>query len=227
MDGRFSFAMECCSASGMSLFATFGYGSLVNLDTLRTPYVSAWPARLKGWRRIWLPRPRVERSFAPVDGLAFLSAEMDPSSQIDGMIVVKHADSLSALDAREALYRRHRVELGDIELLRPGDEPDITMPLHIYVANDYAPESADPPRILRSYLDAVFQGYRTHFSEQGLTRFLASTANFHLDILEDRHDPVYPRAVVLTRQERELFDRVRPTRIASADFSLPNSRATP
>lgn len=208
-------------------FATFGYGSLVNLDTLRTPFLAAWPARLKGWRRAWLARPRVAGSFAPRDGLAFLSAIPDPASEIDGMIVVKRAESLEALDAREALYRRHRVELGDIEVLRPATTADVTMPLHLYVANDFEAEAEMRPRILRSYLDAVFQGYRTHFGEAGITRFIASTDNFDLEMLEDRDEPIYPRSVALSELESELFERLRPVAGSSCDFSLPNSHGTP
>ena len=84
----------------------FGYGSLVNLETIQTPYVSAAPATLKGWRRTWLSRPAVDGSFAPVEGLAFLSVEPDSSSEIDGMLVTDHRASLPSLDAREALYSR-------------------------------------------------------------------------------------------------------------------------
>ncbi|MEK1890750.1 MAG: gamma-glutamylcyclotransferase, partial [Phyllobacterium sp.] len=39
------------------LVAYFGYGSLVNRQTLRTEIVDAVPARLHGWRRLWRPRP--------------------------------------------------------------------------------------------------------------------------------------------------------------------------
>ncbi len=185
--------------------AYFGYGSLVNLSTLRTPYIAAFPATLRGWERVWLSRPSVPGSFAPVDGLAFLSARKNAGIEIDGVVIVDRTDSLEAVDQREALYRRHRIQLTDITIHR--DEP-FYMPLFMYVA-DTPPPAGHDSRILRSYLDAVFQGYLTHFGEGGLQRFMDTTANFDLSICEDRAEPVYPRPVKTSKTERALFETHR------------------
>ncbi|MDD9909932.1 MAG: gamma-glutamylcyclotransferase [Ahrensia sp.] len=189
------------------LIAYFGYGSLVNLNTLRTDYVSAYPATLRGWERVWLPRPKLAGSFAPVEGLAFLSARPNPASVIDGMIVIDRAASLPALDQREALYRRHRIDMAQLTLVSPAHEAATNLPLFMYVADvELADQPA--PQILRSYLDAVFQGYLMHFGPDGVRRFINTTANFDLAITEDRDAPIYPRAVATTDEELSLFDQL-------------------
>ena len=191
--------------TGSTHIAYFGYGSLVNQATLRTPYVSMHRARLKGWRRTWLSRPKAVSSFAPLDGLAFLSAVPDVDSVIDGVVVVDHVASLADLDQREHLYNRHDVHHSNCEILDPQGYP-AQCDLFIYAADVNRPGDGHPPLILRSYLDAVAQGVHGHFGEQGLIDFRASTANFHFDIHEDRHQPIYPRSVALNDDERSLFD---------------------
>ena len=189
--------------------AYFGYGSLVNLETLQTPYLSAHPARLKGWKRAWKARPKIAGSFAPIDGLAFLSVEPCAETTIEGMVIVDHRASLPALDKREALYDRTQLSHGDVEFVETNPlVPD--QELFVYVAQPNAGDTT--ARILRSYLDVVLRGFHGHFGEQGIERFVSSTANFHWPIHEDRHDPVYPRAISVHETEVTLFERHIPTR---------------
>ncbi len=189
--------------------AYFGYGSLVNLETLQTPYVSAHPARLKGWKRAWKARPKVTGSFAPVEGLAFLSVEPCPQTTIEGMVIIDHRASLPALDKREALYDRAALAHNDVEFVDHNPlSPD--QDLFLYVAQPNATDAT--ARILRSYLDVVLRGFHGHFGEQGIERFVNTTANFDWPIHEDRHDPVYPRAISVGETEVNLFDRHIPTR---------------
>lgn len=189
--------------------AYFGYGSLVNLETLQTPYVSAHPARLKGWKRTWKARPKIAGSFAPIEGLAFLSVEPCPQTVIEGMVIVDHHASLPALDKREALYNRTHLDHGSVEFV--DDNPlDPDQALFVYVAQ---PEAEDrQARILRSYLDVVMRGFHGHFGEQGIERFISTTANFDWPIHEDRHDPVYPRSISVLDHEVGLFERHLPSR---------------
>lgn len=184
--------------------AYFGYGSLVNLETLQTPYISAHRARLRGWKRTWLKRPKVPGSFAPIEGLAFLSVEPCPNTAIDGIVIVDRHTSLPTLDQREALYSRHTLDHGAMDFL---DENPLSAGdgLFLYAAQE--PPAGSDARILRSYLDVVMRGYHGHFGEQGVQRFISSTENFDCPIHEDRHDPVYPRSIILHDHEAELFDR--------------------
>ncbi|MEM8750267.1 MAG: gamma-glutamylcyclotransferase family protein [Pseudomonadota bacterium] len=192
--------------------AYFGFGSLVNLNTLTTPYIAAHRAKLDGWRRVWLPRPSTApHILAGMPPLAFLSAEPSPGIIIDGMVVVDHAASLPALDLREVMYKRTPIGTGSLTALdENAGALQARSDLFLYVAEQEAdPDSVEPrPSILRSYLDAVFQGFLHNFGDEALERFVFTTRNFHLPVLEDRDNPIYPRHVTLSRREKIRFDSI-------------------
>ena len=190
--------------------AYFGYGSLVNLATLQTPYISAHRARLHGWKRAWLSRPKIVGSYAPIEGLAFLSVEPCEDSIIEGMVIVDHHSSLPDLDKREVLFERVALERGSVEFLDDrtlADEHDV----FTYVAQQ--PKANQQARILRSYLDVVMRGYHHQFGETGVRDFIQSTANFDCLIHEDRDKPVYPRSIPLEDSEALLYDSLLPTKL--------------
>ncbi|MEX0956220.1 MAG: gamma-glutamylcyclotransferase family protein [Rhizobiaceae bacterium] len=182
------------------LVAYFGYGSLVNRATLRTEIVSAVPARLKGWRRRWRPRPDM-----PGFPAALLTVEADPAAGCDGLLVFDKLDNLAAVDQREARYRR-------VTLTRDALETNVELAddftAYVYVAQAELPPHREPPNILQSYLDAVMQGFLTEHGEAGLRRFAAETNDFHIPVLRDRARPRYPRHVPLSAEEAGLFDRL-------------------
>lgn len=184
--------------------AYFGYGSLVNLGSLRTPYLSAHRATLTGWQRIWLARPHEPGSFAASEGLAFLSVITASNTKIDGMLITDHASSLDALNERESLYSRVNLDTTDLHF---HDEEINTKDRFLYVADDHPADNNS--RILRSYLDVVMQGYYQHFGTAGLDRFFSTTLNFDLDLLEDRDKPLYPRATQLSKVEKTIFAKYR------------------
>ncbi len=183
-----------------SLFSYFGYGSLVNRHTLRTDYVTSVPARLEGWRRVW--QSRAQSADYPV---SLLSVRPVKESSIDGVVVVDRLSEMPALDRREEGYDRKRLPDHAVERLR--DQPHEPSSLYVYVAADNG-EGAPRQPILRSYLDAVMQGFLANFGEEGVHRFVATTDGFDRDILEDRVEPRYARAVMLTATERGLFDQI-------------------
>jgi cation transport regulator ChaC len=185
------------SASG-GLVAYFGYGSLVCRATHRTEIVHAVPARLKGWRRYWRPRPDM-----PGFPAALLTVREEAGAGCDGLLVFDRAENLAAIDAREARYRRVAIEPGALELRNqwPAD-----CPIWVYVAQEELPVHPEPPTILQSYLDAVMLGFLEEHGEEGLDRFLTETRLFDLPIHADRRAPIYPRAVPLQAELAERFD---------------------
>jgi hypothetical protein len=187
-------------AERRDIVAYFGYGSLVNRNTLRTNIIAAIPARLQGWRRLWRPRPDM-----PGFPAALLSVSREEGAGVDGLLVFDHRDNLDAVDLREVHYDRRDIELPHIETSVPLR---LTCPIYVYEAQHDIPSHPKPPVILQSYLDAVMQGFLVEHGEAGLRRFVADTGNFDTPIWRDRAVPSYPRAVSLSAEEAELFDQL-------------------
>lgn len=163
----------------------FGYGSLVNRKT--HTYLDAVAAEVRGWRRSWRGTKLRE--------LAFLTAEPDSGGRIVGLIAAVPGADWTALDVREAAYARHPVEHAH----------DRAVNVEIYAVEAGQIDMGQHP-ILLSYLDTVIQGFWTEFGEDGARDFFDDTTGWHLPILDDRADPIYPRATEMTRAERAFVD---------------------
>ena len=188
-------------ASDGELVAYFGYGSLVNRETLRTAYLATVPARVSGWKRCWRPRdPEFKKQGISV---SLLSARPDSQTAIEGLVVFDRADHLPSVDEREFGYHRRRVASDRIEFI--GDLA-VDCPVYIYEAwtNHATDDPGDP--ILQSYLDAVLQGFLREFGTEGVHGFVRTTDGFDRPVRRDRHKPIYPRSVSLSDPERTLFD---------------------
>lgn len=166
----------------------FGYGSLVNRKT--HSYPDAVAAEVRGWRRSWRGTKLRE--------LAFLTAEPDSGGRIVGLIAAVPGADWSALDVREAAYARHRVEQ-----MTHAHDRDVSVQIY---AVEEAQTAAGQHPILLSYLDTVIQGFLTEFGEDGARDFFDDTSGWHMPILDDRADPIYPRATQMTRAERAFVD---------------------
>lgn len=169
----------------------FGYGSLVNRKT--HDYGLAYPARARGWRRIWR-----HTALRPV---AFLTAVPDSGTEIDGLIAPVPNGDWRALDAREHAY--DRVRLVDLPHHPLPFAPDVAI-YAIPEGKHGAPTMAHP--VLLSYLDVVVQGYLTEFGEEGVARFFDTTDGWDAPILDDRSHPHYPRHQDLSPSETDLVD---------------------
>ncbi len=186
-----------------SLVGYFGYGSLVNRETLRTGIVDHVPAVLKGWRRHWQARP-AEHDPSTGEAIALLSVHRHASTSIHGALVIDREAHLPLVDAREAHYDRVSVDASDIDQNR---FPRLPKRLFVYVARS-EPQCQNEPALLQSYLDAVMAGFENLHGEDALQRFLATTTGFERRIIADRHAPQYPRAVHLDPQTALRYDRM-------------------
>lgn len=180
--------------------AYFGYGSLVNRATHRTRIVDAVPARLDGWRRSW--RPRADTS---VFDVAILSVTREPASTTRGLLVIDRIENLPSIDERERHYDR---VLLDQDEIAHGAELPPDCPVYVYEVPDTPDLSFGTQRILRSYLDAVLQGYLKEHGESSVRQFVEETVAFEIGILDDRSNPLYQRNVTLSGFEQALFDDV-------------------
>jgi len=169
----------------------FGYGSLVNRNT--HDYEQAHLAQITGWRRAW------RRS--PLRAVSYLTAVPDQNCTIDGLIAAVPNADWAALDIRERAYLRH--DATDHVHHEVNHDPEIAI-YAIEHGQHHPPGRGNP--ILLSYLDVVVQGYLTEFGEDGVARFFDTTDGWHAPILNDRNDPVYPRAQTLDDAEIALVD---------------------
>lgn len=162
----------------------FGYGSLVNLAT--HGYPDAKPATLTGWRRVW--------KHSAARPVAFLSVEPCTPTRLLGLTAsVPNAD-WAALDLREYAYLRRDV----------SDQFETQTAIYEANPNHTAPPSTMHP-ILLSYLDVVIAGYDDQFGDMGPAHFFDTTFGWG-PVLDDRADPLYPRAQPLTSKNRQIVD---------------------
>lgn len=169
----------------------FGYGSLVNCAT--HDYPAARPARLQGYRRLWVASER--------EDVVFLSVHAAPGNHIDGLIAQVPQADWAALDLRETGYTRH-----DVTHLIETDGAADRVAVYQVPPENTRPEDAH--HILLSYLDVVVQGFARIYGPAGAEAFFATTDNWHIPVFDDRSAPRYPRAQALSVAERQLTDRL-------------------
>lgn len=170
----------------------FGYGSLVNTAT--HSYTEPRPATLQGWRRIW--RHATDRQ------IAYLSVHPVPEARIDGLLASVPRGDWAALDEREDGYDRHIIPEQTLSYQGPAPHAP-----HLYVASPgrYQDPQVDHP-ILLSYLDVVVQGFLQVFGPEGAERFFQTTDGW-CKILDDRAEPLYPRAQRLEASQQAFVDK--------------------
>ncbi len=170
----------------------FGYGSLVNRQTHGNE--PARPAAVRGWRRAW--------RHTPLRRVSFLTAIPCPDTILDGLVAPVPLGDWRALDQREHAYDRNP----SIARLRACGT-DVTAAIYAIPTERHAAPTQESP-ILLSYLDAVLQGYFQEFGAEGVRHFTDTTDGWEAPILDDRNDPIYPRATTLSDGERRLINNV-------------------
>jgi hypothetical protein len=181
----------------------FGYGSLVNKNTLRTEYIATIPATLKGWQRMW-DTP----SGDDFDGqsVSLLTVRPNQSKSTKGVVVFDWAENLPLVDAREHNYHRRTINTKELGFENLFDASSHSF--YVYEAIENKTLEDERPPLLHSYLDAVLQGFHDVYGSDGIHEFMATTENFHTPILNDRNQPQYPRSVQLNEEQRALIDLI-------------------
>jgi len=178
----------------------FGYGSLVNVETLAEG-ATAVPGTLAGWVREW----RIWGTNQIGRGVCTLSVGQETGSEIRGVLVREPKEGLSALERREHKY--HAVHgIGErFSHENDGRSGPEDMFLFKSKPEHYGWGDDDHP-ILQSYIDCVLAGFHAHWGEEGVRHFLETTRGWHVPVLFDRDNPIYPRAIELEHSLRELID---------------------
>ncbi|MEW5423195.1 gamma-glutamylcyclotransferase family protein [Amorphus sp. 3PC139-8] len=182
------------------VFHYFGYGSLVNAAT-RPQSQTVIPARLTGYRRAW----RVTSRRSLMSGTCSLTiVAAEPGAVVKGVLAREAVASLPTLDRRERHYDRLTVGRDQVAPETSDRHPGEAYVYRVKQRHDRYGDRRFP--VLQSYVDCVLQGYLKVFGEQGVADFMATTDGWHVPVLDDRDEPLYPRAQTLTDEERTLVD---------------------
>lgn len=178
----------------------FGYGSLVNVETL-SPQTNVRPGSLSGWVREW----RIRGGNAAIGGVCSLTVTPEKGTEIRGVAASEPRRGLEALNRREWKYDRIEGVGKDFCC----DERQSAGPPDMFLYRS-KPEylgwgDADHP-ILQSYIDCVLAGFFQFWGEEGVRHFIETTRGWHVPILADRAAPRYPRAVDLPPELGALID---------------------
>ncbi len=181
--------------------AVFGYGSLVNAATLPAGTRSI-QGRLSGFRRAWRIAGKT-----PIGRNCGLTVEPCPRTTVQGTLILAPKSELPDLDRREWRYDRHLLD----ETAFQPERADAGFPKQRIVYR-VKPEherwgDAEHP-VIQSYVDCVMRGYFERWGVMGVRRFVETTAGWHVPIHRDRAEPRYRRAVRITAEEENLFDRI-------------------
>ena len=179
-------------------FHYFGYGSLIN-DQTRPPTLKAQNAVLHGWRREWRVTGELSLSWGAKHNICALSIRPDHNCSIAGVLVEEPVENLASLDQREVRYQRLNVE---VETQSAGNQSS-----YVYQARkEHSEWGSMTSPICLSYIDCVLQGVIHRFGQAALDAFFETTDGWHVPILTDRRQPIYPRAIKLSAHETELID---------------------
>ncbi|MCX2723227.1 gamma-glutamylcyclotransferase family protein [Roseibium salinum] len=179
----------------------FGYGSLVNSDTIPAA-MEVTPGRLRGWVREW----RVCGEGEDGQGRCALTVREDAETEILGVMAREPRAGLKALELREQRY--HRVEaIGSCFRCDARKSPGPEDMFLFRAAPEHQRWGTDAYPILQSYLDCVLAGFFRFWGEEGIDHFIATTDGWHVPILNDRANPHYPRKIILDPPLQDLIDR--------------------
>lgn len=178
----------------------FGYGSLVNINTLPAG-AHVVPGQLSGWVREW----RIWGTTKLGRQVCTLSVAKKDGALIRGVMAREPKERLAELDRREAKYHRVPGVGASFTCDATGEAGPADMFLYRSKPEHYGWGSDDYP-ILQSYVDCVLQGFHAFWGLSGVDHFLETTDGWHVPILKDREAPIYPRAQQVAPELLAEFD---------------------
>lgn len=169
----------------------FGYGSLICQDSRSRTGISgqAHPIEVKGIARKW-------SMHSPEWPATAVSAHDENNALSNGVYFKVDETNLERFDEREKGYRRVAISWDQVKRLNDQSLPTQGT-LWAYVGNERGQPSLEKP-IMQSYVDVILNGC-LDYGQDFAVRF-AETTHFWSHLVDDRHQPQYPRP--LRSQER-------------------------
>lgn len=199
----------------------FGYGSLVNKNTLSSDSTTAVSGRLHGWVRQWKHCVDTTQYLKDAFGkVCVLTVDSSKDAELDGILLLDSHEKLEKYDKREIGYKRKRIDFETI-LIDPRclAQDHVSKECYVYVSEPQHHRwgNSEFP-ILRSYIDCVLAGFLEVYGREGIEKFIDSTEGWDAPILNDRATPIYPRAVILPQSDRQLIDDVLSAKLPHLRF---------
>lgn len=169
----------------------FGYGSLICADSRSRTGVTgeALAVEVDGLERSW------NVALADAD-LSVVGIRQRQGQQAGGMLFPVGEDQLPLFDAREKEYLR--VELASQNISSLGNQALPEGHFWVYLP----PEQTSPHPIAQSYLDVILHGCLQE--GEAFARHFLKFTNEWKERLNDRNQPLYPRALKPQQQEQWL-----------------------
>ncbi|MEE4012498.1 gamma-glutamylcyclotransferase [Roseibium sp. FZY0029] len=178
----------------------FGYGSLVNVDTI-PPGVEVTPGVLHGWVREWKVCGEGENG----QGRCALTVREQEGMRIMGVMAREPKTRLAELELREKRYLKVEA-VGNAFRCDAAMQPGPDELFLFRAAPEHCRWGTDTHPILQSYLDCVLAGFFRFWGEAGIDHFLETTDGWHVPVLPDRARPQYPRKIMLDPELADLID---------------------
>lgn len=158
----------------------FSYGTLINPEIRKKTGNSGKTciARARGYRRRWNWQH-------PTQSRTALGVEKKEDCQCLGVVVEIPDSEIHKFDEREFNYRREHVD--NVECQVKLDEVWIYVPIEPKLASTQKP-------IVQTYLDPILD-YFLKVDEELAQEFLQTTMDWERPWVDDRDNPVYPRAL--------------------------------
>ena len=175
----------------------FAYGSLLNKNTWSFK-AELELVSLKGWVRQWRQIVQLDKG-----KICALTIYPNTNSTIEGILLkVDEATELS-LSGREIGYERTMIAGKDIFEQNTKIQLTNETPATYVGSKSTTGWASEGTPILLSYIDVVAKGYFDLFGMDGVINFFNSTQGWNLPVLDDRDDPIYPRA---TKHDKKFLD---------------------
>lgn len=178
----------------------FGYGSLVNTNTL-PEHTRVTPGTLSGWVRQWSISGRETTGH----GVCSLCVIPQSGTEIRGVLANEPRSGLPRLEQREHMYDKVDGIGAGFRCDAQGQPGPQDMFLFQAKEQHYGWGDEQNP-ILQSYVDCVIAGFHAFWGEDGARHFVETTEGWHVPVLSDRERPRYPRAVSLDKPLLDLID---------------------
>lgn len=179
----------------------FAYGSLLNKATWSFN-AEIELVRVSGWVRQWRQIVQTEKG-----KICALTITPDTKSTIDGILLAADTQTVNNLIKREVGYNKTEILSSNIFNINNKHSFNNEHFITFVASTQTSAWATKTAPILLSYIDVVAKGYFDLFGLEGVINFFNTTQGWNLPILNDRDQPLYPRALQLNAELLELVDQ--------------------